>query len=92
MQNQLRVVPLFETLDDLENAPATIQTLFSSEWYINHIGGLQECMIGAVGILESWWLPGHAWAMVAVPCVVAERVVGQWTVQDVWWEAGCAAQ
>jgi hypothetical protein len=42
----LRVVPLFETLDDLENAPSTMTTLFSSEWYLAHINGLQECMIG----------------------------------------------
>lgn len=44
------VAPLFETLDDLHNAPATIDTLLSSEWYRNHITtrheGVQECMIG----------------------------------------------
>ena len=46
MRPALRVVPLFETLDDLHNAPATMRTLFSSEWYLNHIDGMQECMIG----------------------------------------------
>lgn len=40
------MVPLFETLDDLHNAPATITTLFSNAWYISHINGVQECMIG----------------------------------------------
>jgi phosphoenolpyruvate carboxylase len=44
------VVPLFETLDDLTNAPQTIDTLLGSEWYRNHIqihhGGVQEVMIG----------------------------------------------
>lgn len=40
-------VPLFETLDDLYNAPGTIDKLLSNEWYLNHIKGKQECMIGA---------------------------------------------
>jgi hypothetical protein len=47
------VVPLFETLDDLTNAPETMDTLLSSEWYRNHIqvqhGGVQEVMIGEWG-------------------------------------------
>lgn len=42
----LRVVPLFETLDDLNNAPSTMEQLFSNEWYRSHIAGEQECMIG----------------------------------------------
>ena len=46
MQKPLRVVPLFETLDDLTNAPGTIRTLLSNDWYRSHINGLQECMIG----------------------------------------------
>ncbi|KAI8473664.1 MAG: PEPCase 1 [Monoraphidium minutum] len=46
VRQSLRVVPLFETLDDLHNAPHTMRTLFSSEWYLKHINGHQECMIG----------------------------------------------
>ena len=46
LQDILRVAPLFETLDDLTNAPGTIKTLFSNEWYLKHIKGSQECMIG----------------------------------------------
>eukprot|EP00878_Enallax_costatus_P045035 GHUV01053878.1.p1 GENE.GHUV01053878.1~~GHUV01053878.1.p1 ORF type:complete len:158 (+),score=36.40 GHUV01053878.1:576-1049(+) len=50
MADPLTVAPLFETLDDLYNAPGTLTTLLSSEWYRNHIisnhGGVQECMIG----------------------------------------------
>jgi phosphoenolpyruvate carboxylase len=42
----LRVVPLFETLTDLENAATCIDQLFSFEWYRNHIDGHQEVMIG----------------------------------------------
>ena len=35
------MVPLFETLDDLHNAPATMTTLFSSGWYLECINGVQ---------------------------------------------------
>lgn len=42
----LRVVPLFETLDDLVYAETAMEQLFSNEWYANHIKGEQECMIG----------------------------------------------
>lgn len=42
----LRVVPLFETLDDLEYAETAMRELFSCPWYSAHIDGKQECMIG----------------------------------------------
>jgi phosphoenolpyruvate carboxylase len=42
----LRVVPLFETLDDLVNAQQTMRVLFQNAWYSEHIQGRQECMIG----------------------------------------------
>ncbi|XP_073302065.1 phosphoenolpyruvate carboxylase-like [Primulina huaijiensis] len=42
----LRVVPLFEKLDDLEAAPSAVARLFSIDWYRNHINGKQEVMIG----------------------------------------------
>lgn len=44
------VAPLFETLDDLTNAPQTLEVLLTSEWYKEHIqehhAGVQEVMIG----------------------------------------------
>ncbi|CAM8999553.1 unnamed protein product [Rhodiola kirilowii] len=46
VQQPLRVVPLFEKLDDLEAAPAAVARLFSIEWYRNRINGKQEVMIG----------------------------------------------
>ena len=46
MSEFLRVVPLFETLDDLTAAPATMRTLFENKWYLGLINGDQECMIG----------------------------------------------
>lgn len=42
----LRVVPLFETVADLHGARATLETLFSTPWYRDRIGGRQEVMIG----------------------------------------------
>ena len=42
----MRVVPLFETLDDLTNAPARLQTLFSVAPYVGAIKGKQEVMVG----------------------------------------------
>lgn len=42
----LRVVPLFETLDDLDGGAACIDALLSIPWYRAAIGGHQEVMIG----------------------------------------------
>lgn len=44
--NLMRVVPLFETLDDLTNSPEQLKTLFSVTSYIGSIGGKQEVMVG----------------------------------------------
>lgn len=46
VKTPLRVVPLFEKLADLENAPAAVARLFSIDWYRNRINGKQEVMIG----------------------------------------------
>ncbi|XP_016478299.1 phosphoenolpyruvate carboxylase [Nicotiana tabacum] len=46
VKRPLRVVPLFEKLDDLEAAPAAVARLFSIEWYKNRINGKHEVMIG----------------------------------------------
>ncbi len=42
----LRVVPLFERLDDLQGARQCMETLFSIDWYKERIKGHQEVMIG----------------------------------------------
>ena len=44
--NKLRVVPLFETLDDLRNAKSIMKSLFSLPWYRKSINYKQEIMIG----------------------------------------------
>ena len=45
-KNLLRVVPLFETLDDLKNAKLIMKSLFSLPWYRRSINYKQEIMIG----------------------------------------------
>ena len=42
----LRVVPLFETLDDLKNAKDVMENLFKLPWYRKLIKNKQEVMIG----------------------------------------------
>ena len=46
IKNRLRVVPLFETLDDLVNAKSIMNSLFSKPWYRKLIKNKQEVMIG----------------------------------------------
>ena len=46
IKNKLRVVPLFETLDDLINAKEIMESLFSQSWYRKLIDNTQEVMIG----------------------------------------------
>ena len=42
----MRVVPLFETLNDLTNSPEQLAALFSVNSYIGSISGKQEVMVG----------------------------------------------
>ena len=44
--NMMRVVPLFETLDDLINAPAVLDTLFQIPLYMGAVKNRQEVMVG----------------------------------------------
>lgn len=44
--NMMRVVPLFETLGDLENAPEKLDTLFSIPSYVGAVKSCQEIMVG----------------------------------------------
>ena len=46
IKKALRVVPLFETLKDLDGAANTMNTLFNMHWYKQHIQGKHEVMIG----------------------------------------------
>ncbi len=46
MKHPMRIVPLFETLDDLRGAPAAMEALYSIDWYRDYCNGAQEVMIG----------------------------------------------
>lgn len=43
----MRVAPLFETREDLINAPKVVDAVLSVPWYKNHIQGKQEVQPGA---------------------------------------------
>ncbi|GJZ28025.1 phosphoenolpyruvate carboxylase, partial [Tanacetum coccineum] len=45
LKSPLRVVPLFEKLDDLKVAPAVMACLFFIDWYKNQINSKEEVMI-----------------------------------------------
>ncbi|QSP96319.1 phosphoenolpyruvate carboxylase [Marinobacter salinisoli] len=46
MKHPMRVVPLFETLDDLRGAPESMAALYQVDWYRQYAQGRQEVMIG----------------------------------------------
>lgn len=63
VRHPLRVVPLFETLKDLQNAAGCIERLLAIPWYRKRIQGHQEVMIG---YSDSGKDAGHltaAWAL-----------------------------
>ncbi len=57
----LPVVPLFETLEDLDRAPASMRALLDVGWYREYVGGRQQVMIGysdsakGAGKLSATW-------------------------------------
>ncbi len=59
---KLPVVPLFETLDDLDNAAWTLERLLRTQWYINHIDGYQQVMIGYSDSAKDAGQMAAAWA------------------------------
>ena len=46
MDHPMRIVPLFETLADLDHAPEALRALLELDWYREYTGGRQEVMIG----------------------------------------------
>jgi phosphoenolpyruvate carboxylase len=46
VSHPLRVVPLFETIEDLRNAGSVLRDLLAVPWYREHCHGRQEVMIG----------------------------------------------
>ena len=62
LSRALPVVPLFETLDDLENANWTVERLLRTAWYKAHIEGRQEVMIGYSDSAKDVGQMAAAWA------------------------------
>ncbi|RKF21447.1 phosphoenolpyruvate carboxylase [Alginatibacterium sediminis] len=71
---RLPVAPLFETLDDLNNAPATMQNLLGVDWYRGYINGHQHVMIGYsdsakdAGVLAASWAQYRAQESLVAIC------------------------
>jgi len=59
----MRVAPLFETLDDLDNSCAAMRALFTNKTYMNMIQGHQECMIGYSDSGKDAGRLAAAWAL-----------------------------
>jgi len=59
---ELRVVPLFETLDDLERSHNVIDALFSMPEYTERINGKQEVMVGYSDSAKDAGRLAAAWA------------------------------
>ncbi|CAN0359461.1 unnamed protein product [Ascophyllum nodosum] len=58
----MRVVPLFETLDDLERSEDTMRTLLGLPWYRGNIDGKHEVMIGYSDSAKDAGKMAAAWA------------------------------
>lgn len=61
LQQALPVVPLFETLDDLDNASWTLERLFHIPWYLEHVQHRQQVMIGYSGSAKDAGQLAAAW-------------------------------
>jgi len=62
VNKKLPVVPLFETLEDLENAAWTLERLLRIPWYTNYIEGHQQIMIGYSDSAKDAGQMAAAWA------------------------------
>ena len=74
MERWMRVVPLFETIDDLQHAPDTLACLLDLPRYRDSIGHRQEIMIGYSdsakdgGFLAAAWMQYQAQEKLAAIC------------------------
>lgn len=46
LRRRIRIVPLFETLDDLDNAALCLERLLDIDWYREYCDGYQQIMLG----------------------------------------------
>ena len=63
MHRFMRVVPLFETLSDLNGAPECLDRLLQIDWYREAIGGRQEVMIGYSDSAKDAGFLAASWAL-----------------------------
>ncbi|MCF1428488.1 MAG: phosphoenolpyruvate carboxylase [Shewanella sp.] len=61
-RHAIRVVPLFETLDDLNNAADCIRELLAIDWYREYTKSMQEVMIGYSDSAKDSGVMAAAWA------------------------------
>jgi len=59
----LRVVPLFETVDDLQDAGASVGRLLDDPWYAARINGPQEIMLGYSDSAKDGGRLAAAWGL-----------------------------
>jgi phosphoenolpyruvate carboxylase len=79
MKFPMRVVPLFETLDDLTGAPDAMAALYEVEWYREYCQGRQEVMIGYSDSSKDAGQLMAAWAQYQAQEELT-RVAGQYGV------------
>ena len=72
VSKRLPVVPLFETLDDLEQAPQTVDALLSMPWYRAYVGSRLVVMIGYSDSAKDCGQLAAAWAQYRAQEALAE--------------------
>lgn len=75
----LRVVPLFETVDDLRHADTCIGALLDIPWYMRRIDGHQEIMVGYSDSAKDGGRLAAAWELYTAQ----ERLVAACTARGV---------
>ncbi|MBY6187835.1 phosphoenolpyruvate carboxylase [Marinobacter hydrocarbonoclasticus] len=58
----LPIVPLFETLSDLDNAPDVMHNLLQIDWYLGYCRGKQQVMIGYSDSAKDAGVMAASWA------------------------------
>jgi phosphoenolpyruvate carboxylase len=66
-----RIVPLFETADDLESAGEVLTTLFANRSYRDRIGGRQEVMVGYSDSAKDAGRFAAAWSLYGAQDTIA---------------------
>jgi len=86
VQNPLRVVPLFETLDDLNGAADTMDTLFSLPAYKGSIDGKQEVMIGYSDSAKDAGRLAASWAQYETQEELVSRIISK-SLENTYWSS-----